>query len=92
MLCKHLPVEAACVENGPVFLFNTDPSVVFAGLAPQLKREAETPARVEVPFEGLEKGLEIERMGRILRAACADQRPCASPAIRTSLTTTSFVL
>jgi chromosome partitioning protein len=59
MLCKHLPVEAARVEDGPVFLIDTDPSGILTGW--HVKREAETPARVELPFEGLEKGLELIR-------------------------------
>ena len=59
MLCKHLSVEAERSGDGPVFLIDTDPQATLT--AWHTKREAETPARIEVPFEGLEKGLALLR-------------------------------
>ena len=59
MLAKHLSVEAERAGDGPVFLIDTDPQGSLT--AWHTKREAEKPARVEVPFEGLEKGLELLR-------------------------------
>ena len=52
MLAKHLSVEAERAGDGPVFLIDTDPQGSLT--AWHTKREAEIPARVEVPFEGLE--------------------------------------
>lgn len=59
MLCKHLAVEAERAGDGPVFLIDTDPQGTLT--AWHMKRESETPALVEVPFVGLEKGLELLR-------------------------------
>ena len=59
MLCKHLSVEAERAGDGPVFLIDTDPQGSLT--AWHTKREAEIPARVEVPFDGLEKGLHLLR-------------------------------
>lgn len=59
MLCKHLSVEAERSGDGPVFLIDTDPQATLT--AWHIKREAETPARIETPFEGLEKGLNLLR-------------------------------
>jgi chromosome partitioning protein len=59
MLAKHLSVEAERAGDGPVFLIDTDPQGSLT--AWHTKREAEAPQRVEVPFEGLEKGLELLR-------------------------------
>jgi chromosome partitioning protein len=59
MLAKHLSVEAERAGDGPVFLIDTDPQGSLT--AWHAKREAEKPARVEVPFEGLEKGLDLLR-------------------------------
>lgn len=59
MLAKHLSVEAERAGDGPVFLIDTDPQGTLT--AWHAKRESESPARVEVPFEGLEKGLELIR-------------------------------
>ena len=59
MLAKHLSVEAERAGDGPVFLIDTDPQGTLT--AWHAKRQADTPARVEVPFEGLEKGLELIR-------------------------------
>lgn len=59
MLCKHLSVEAERSGDGPVFLIDTDPQATLT--AWHTKREAETPGRIEVPFEGLEKGLSLLR-------------------------------
>ncbi len=56
MLAKHLSVEAERAGDGPVFLIDTDPQGSLT--AWHAKREAEKPARVEVSFKGLEKGLE----------------------------------
>jgi chromosome partitioning protein len=56
MLAKHLSVEAERAGDGPVFLIDTDPQGSLT--AWHTKREAEAPGRAEVPFEGLEKGLE----------------------------------
>ena len=59
MLAKHLAVEAERAGDGPVFLIDTDPQGTLT--AWHAKREAEIPARVEVPFEGIEKGLDLIR-------------------------------
>ena len=56
MLAKHLSVQAEQVGDGPVFLIDTDPQGSLT--AWHEKREAETPARVEVPFSGLEHALQ----------------------------------
>jgi chromosome partitioning protein len=57
MLCKHLAVEAERAGDGPVFLIDTDPQATLTGW--HSKRESEMPARVDLPFSGLEKGLEL---------------------------------
>ena len=59
MLCKHLAVEAERAGDGPVFLIDTDPQGTLT--AWHSKREAETPARVDLPLSGLEKGLSLLR-------------------------------
>jgi chromosome partitioning protein len=59
MLCKHLSVEAERVGDGPMFLIDTDPQGSLT--AWHAKRESEIPARVDVPFEGLQQGLELLR-------------------------------
>lgn len=59
MLAKHLSVAAEHAGDGPVFLIDTDPQGSLT--AWHAKRESESPQRVELPFEGLEKGLELLR-------------------------------
>src|ERR1039458_5670713 len=59
MLCKHLAVEAERAGDGRVFLIDTDPQGTLT--AWHSKREAETPARVDLPFDGLDKGLALIR-------------------------------
>ena len=59
MLCKHLAVEAERVGDGPVFLIDTDPQATLSGW--HTKREADTPARVDLDLHGFEKGLELIR-------------------------------
>ena len=59
MLAKHLSVEAESAGDGPVFLIDTDPQGSLT--AWHTKRESDTPQRVELPFEGLERGLELLR-------------------------------
>jgi chromosome partitioning protein len=59
MLCKHLAVEAERAGDGPVFLIDTDPQGTLT--AWHTKRDSEAPARVDLPFHGLEKGLELIR-------------------------------
>lgn len=59
MLAKHLAVEAERAGDGPVFLIDTDPQGSLT--AWHAKRESEIPQRVEVPFEGLQKGLDLLR-------------------------------
>jgi chromosome partitioning protein len=59
MLAKHLSVEAERAGDGPVFLIDTDPQGSLT--AWHTKREAEAPGRAEVPFDGLEQGLELLR-------------------------------
>jgi len=59
MLAKHLSVEAERAGDGPVFLIDTDPQGSLT--AWHAKRESEAPQRVDLPFEGLEKGLELLR-------------------------------
>ena len=55
MLAKHLAVEAERAGDGPVFLIDTDPQGSLT--AWHTKRKSEIPQRVEIPFEGLRKGL-----------------------------------
>jgi chromosome partitioning protein len=62
MLCKHLSVEAERSGDGPVFLIDSDPQGTLT--AWHTKRDAETPARIEVPFDGLDKGLAVLRHHR----------------------------
>jgi chromosome partitioning protein len=59
MLAKHLSVEAERAGDGPVFLIDTDPQGSLT--AWHTKRESETPQRVELPFDGLERGLDLLR-------------------------------
>src|SRR5664279_5302806 len=59
MLTKHLSVEAERAGDGPVFVIDTDRQGSLT--AWHLKRVSELPGRAEVPFEGLEKGLELLR-------------------------------
>jgi chromosome partitioning protein len=59
MLAKHLSVEASRAGDGPVFLIDTDPQGSLT--AWHAKRESEIPQRVEVPFDGLERGLGLLR-------------------------------
>jgi chromosome partitioning protein len=59
MLAKHLSVEAERAGDGPVFLIDTDPQGSLT--AWHAKRESEAPQRVDLPFEGLERGLELLR-------------------------------
>ncbi len=59
MLAKHLSVEAERAGDGPVFLIDTDPQGSLT--AWHTKRESETPQRVEIPFEGLARGLDLLR-------------------------------
>jgi chromosome partitioning protein len=59
MPAKHLPVAAERAGDGPVFLIDTDPQGRLT--AWHSKRESEAPQRVELPFEVLEKGLELLR-------------------------------
>lgn len=59
MLAKHLAVEAERAGDGPVFLIDTDPQGSLT--AWHAKRESEIPQRVEIPFDGLKKGLKLLR-------------------------------
>jgi chromosome partitioning protein len=59
MLCKHLSVEAERAGDGPVFLIDTDESGVLTGW--HSRRVADTPARVDLPFDGIEKGIGLLR-------------------------------
>jgi chromosome partitioning protein len=59
MLAKHLSVEAERAGDGPVFLIDTDPQGSLT--AWHTKRESETPQRVEIPFGGLTRGLDLLR-------------------------------
>src|ERR1035437_4214787 len=59
MLTKHLAVEAERAGDGPVFLIDTDPQGSLT--AWHTKRQSEIPQRVEIPFEGLQKGLDLLR-------------------------------
>ena len=59
MLAKHLSVEAERVGDGPVFLIDTDPQGSLT--AWHTKRESEVPQRVDLPFDGLDKGLGLLR-------------------------------
>jgi chromosome partitioning protein len=57
MLCKHLAVEAERAGDGPVYLIDTDESGVLSRW--HNRREAAAPARVDLPFNGITKGLEL---------------------------------
>ena len=59
MLAKHLSVEAERAGDGPVFLIDTDPQGSLT--AWHTKRESETPQRVDLPFDGIERGLGLLR-------------------------------
>jgi chromosome partitioning protein len=59
MLAKHLSVEAERAGDGPVFLIDTDPQGSLT--AWHAKRESETPQRVDLPFDGIERGLGLLR-------------------------------
>jgi chromosome partitioning protein len=59
MLAKHLSVEAERAGDGSVFLIDADPQGTLSGW--HMKRDSEKPARAEVPFDGLEKGLDLLR-------------------------------
>jgi chromosome partitioning protein len=59
MLAKHLSVEAERAGDGPVFLIDTDPQGSLT--AWHAKRESESPALVEVPFDALQKGIDLIR-------------------------------
>lgn len=57
MLAKHLAVEAERAGDGPVYLIDTDPQGSLT--AWHTKRESEVPARAEVPYAELDKGLDV---------------------------------
>jgi chromosome partitioning protein len=57
MLAKHLAVAAEQAGAGPVPIINTDPQGSLT--AWHKKREAESPVRIEVPFDSLAKGLSV---------------------------------
>ena len=59
MLCKHLSVEPNAPETALFFWIDTDPQGTLT--AWHTKREADIPARVDLPFIGMEKGLELMR-------------------------------
>jgi chromosome partitioning protein len=59
MLAKHLSVEAERAGDGPVFMIDTDPQGSLT--AWHTKRESETPQRIDLPFEGLERSLGLLR-------------------------------
>jgi chromosome partitioning protein len=50
-LCAHLSVEAERAGDGPVYLIDTDPQGTLTTW--HEKREAETPRRIEVPFDAI---------------------------------------
>jgi chromosome partitioning protein len=54
-LCTLLAVEAERAGDGPVFLIDTDPQGSLTTWHD--KRQAETPQRVELPFDGIADGL-----------------------------------
>src|ERR1035437_2474958 len=72
MLAKHLSVEAERAGDGPVFLIDTDPQGSLT--AWHAKRESEAPQRVELPFEGLDRGLGFLRQHGALAKAWQPQR------------------
>ena len=59
MLAKHLSVEAERTGDGPVFLIDTDPQGSLT--AWHARRDSEIPQRLDLPFEGLERGIELLR-------------------------------
>jgi len=80
MLCKHLSVEAERAGDGPVFVIDTDEAGVLA--AWHHRREADKPGRADVPFEGLEKGLEMlaeikRKLGVLLLSDVHESAQCA---------------
>lgn len=54
-LCAQLAVEAERAGDGPVYLIDTDPQGTLTTW--HEKREAETPHRVEIPFETIRQDL-----------------------------------
>jgi chromosome partitioning protein len=59
MLAKHLAVQAESAGDGPVFLIDTDPQGSLTVW--HKKREAESPVRIEVPFDKLAGGIDVLR-------------------------------
>ena len=55
MLVKHLSVQAEKSGDGPVYIIDNDEQATFTRW--HQKREAETPTRVDLPFEEISKGL-----------------------------------
>lgn len=58
-LCAHLSVQAERAGDGPVYLIDTDPQGSLSTW--HEKRQAETPRRVEIPFQDLVGGLDLLR-------------------------------
>lgn len=58
-LCASLSVEAERAGHGPVFLIDTDPQGTLT--AWHSRRQAATPQRLEVPFNGLDDSLALLR-------------------------------
>lgn len=58
-LCAHLSVQAERAGDGPVYLIDTDPQGSLSTW--HEKRQAETPRRVEIPFQDLAGGLDLLR-------------------------------
>src|SRR5271169_983470 len=59
MLCKHLSIKAERSGDGPVYLIDSDPQGSLS--AWHTKREAESPALVDLPLDGLARGLVLIR-------------------------------
>jgi len=59
MLCKHLSIKAERSGDGPVYLIDSDPQGSLS--AWHAKREAESPALVDLPFDGMARGLALIR-------------------------------
>src|SRR5271163_2180606 len=59
MLAKHLSIEAERSGDGPVYLIDSDPQGSLS--AWHAKREGEAPALVDLPFDGMARGLALLR-------------------------------
>lgn len=59
MLTKHLAVEAERAGDGPIVMIDNDPQASLSSW--HERREAESPGRLDISFNELEKGLAVLR-------------------------------